>query len=53
MIIPICKFESIEDKFNFGRYRGLSLADVMDINTSIWIGVLSIVQVSLSNCKMK
>lgn len=29
-----CKFSSIEDKFNFGRYNGLSLADVLDINPS-------------------
>ena len=29
-----CKFSSIEDQFNFGRYRGLSLADVLDINPS-------------------
>lgn len=29
-----CNFESIEDQFNFGRYRGLSLADVLDINPS-------------------
>ena len=29
-----CNFESIEDKFNFGRYCGLSLADVLDINPS-------------------
>ncbi len=32
--IPICNFESIEDHFNFGRYRGLSLAYVLDINPS-------------------
>lgn len=30
--IPICNFQSFEDQFNFGRYRGLSLADVLDIN---------------------
>lgn len=30
----ICNFTSIEDKFNFGRYNGLSLADVLDINPS-------------------
>ena len=29
-----CEFESIEDKFNFGRYCGLSLADVLDVNPS-------------------
>ena len=29
-----CHFKSIEDQFNFGRYNGLSLADVMDINPS-------------------
>lgn len=29
-----CNFESIEDQFNFGRYYGLSLADVLDINPS-------------------
>lgn len=32
--IPRCNFESIEDQFNFGKYRGLSLADVLDINPS-------------------
>ena len=30
----ICNFASLEDKFNFGRYQGLSLADVLDINSS-------------------
>lgn len=30
----ICNFASLEDKFNFGRYHGLSLADVLDINSS-------------------
>ena len=30
----ICNFTSIEDLFNFGRYNGLSLADVLDINPS-------------------
>lgn len=34
MRVPQCNFDSIEDQFNFGRYRGLSLADVMDINPS-------------------
>lgn len=29
-----CNFDTIEDQFNFGRYRDLSLADVMDINPS-------------------
>lgn len=29
-----CNFESIENQFNFGRYSGLSLADVLDINPS-------------------
>lgn len=29
-----CNFSSIEDQFNFGRYNGLSLADVLDINPS-------------------
>ena len=29
-----CHFESIENQFNFGRYYGLSLADVLDINPS-------------------
>lgn len=32
--IPKCNFRSIEDQFNFGRYRRLSLADVLDINPS-------------------
>ena len=31
---PICQFESIEDRFNFGKYNGLSLSDVMEINPS-------------------
>ena len=30
----ICNFKSIDDQFNFGRYHGLSLADVLDINPS-------------------
>lgn len=30
----ICKFSSIEDQFNFGKYNGLSLADVMDTDPS-------------------
>lgn len=29
-----CNFKSIENQFNFGRYHGLSLADVLDINPS-------------------
>ena len=29
-----CNFTTIEDQFNFGRYKGLSLADVLDINPS-------------------
>ena len=29
-----CNFESINDQFNFGRYNGYSLADVMDLNPS-------------------
>lgn len=29
-----CNFESIADCFNFGRYDGCSLADVLDINPS-------------------
>lgn len=29
-----CRFASLEDQFNFGRYRDLSLADVLDINPS-------------------
>ncbi len=34
MKTPICQFESIDDHFNFGRYNGLTLADVLDINPS-------------------
>ncbi|RXI23361.1 MAG: hypothetical protein C7K11_06360 [Candidatus Amulumruptor caecigallinarius] len=34
MMAPVCTFETIEDQFNFGRYKGLSLADVLDINPS-------------------
>lgn len=30
----ICILESIADKFNFGKYKGLSLADVLEINPS-------------------
>ncbi len=31
---PVCQFDSIEDRFNFGKYNGFSLSDVMDINQS-------------------
>lgn len=31
---PVCQFETIEDHFNFGRYNGLTLADVLEINPS-------------------
>ena len=31
---PVCQFESIEDHFNFGKYSGLTLADVLEINPS-------------------
>lgn len=31
---PICRFESIKTRFNFGKYKGLSLSDVMEINPS-------------------
>lgn len=31
---PCSIFESIEDLFNFGRYKDLSLADVLDVNPS-------------------
>ena len=31
---PICQFKSIEDRFNFGKYNGLSLSDIMEINPS-------------------
>lgn len=31
---PVCQFETIEDHFNFGRYNGLTLADVLEINSS-------------------
>ena len=34
MRIPLCEFYSLDDTFNFGRYKGLSLADVLDINPS-------------------
>ncbi len=29
-----CNFQTLENQFNFGRYNGLSLADVLDINPS-------------------
>lgn len=32
--ISVCRFDSIGDLFNFGKYNGLSLADVLDINPS-------------------
>lgn len=41
---PICKFESIENRFNFGKYNGLSLSDVMEINPSY-------LEWCLSNCE--
>lgn len=31
---PCSIFNSIEDLYNFGQYEGLSLADVLDINSS-------------------
>lgn len=31
---PHCLFESISNRFNFGRYNGLSLSDVLEINPS-------------------
>ena len=30
----LCQLDSLEDHFNFGRYNGLTLADVLDINPS-------------------
>ena len=30
----VCEFQSLDDRFNFGRYWGLSLSDVLDINPS-------------------
>ena len=27
-----CRFNTISDRFNFGKYKGLSLADVLDID---------------------
>lgn len=30
----VCGFYSLDDTFNFGRYKDLSLADVLDINPS-------------------
>lgn len=32
MNLRLCKFNNIAELFNFGRYDGLSLADVLDIN---------------------
>lgn len=34
MSLPTCIFHSISDNFNFGKYKGLSLADVLEINPS-------------------
>ncbi|WP_285948849.1 hypothetical protein [Bacteroides congonensis] len=34
MRIPLCEFYALDDHFNFGRYRGLCLSDVLDINPS-------------------
>ena len=34
MRIPSCEFRSLDDHFNFGRYRGLCMSDVLDINPS-------------------
>lgn len=34
MSIRRCEFNSLEDQFNFGRYKGLCLAEVLDINPS-------------------
>lgn len=31
---PYCLFETISDRFNFGKYNNLSLSDVLDINPS-------------------
>lgn len=31
---PFCIFENIDDCLNFGKYKGLSLADVLEINPS-------------------
>lgn len=30
----ICEFSSLNNTFNFGRYEGLSIADVLDLNPS-------------------
>ena len=30
----LCIFDSIESQYNFGKYKGLSLADVLDIDPS-------------------
>lgn len=34
MRIPLCEFHALDDLFNFGRYKGLCLSDVLDINPS-------------------
>lgn len=34
MKIPLCEFYALDDYFYFGRYRGLCLSDVLDINPS-------------------
>ena len=28
----LCEFYAIDDRFNFGRYKGLCISDVLDIN---------------------
>lgn len=33
-MVSVCNFMRIESCFNFGKYYGLSLADVLDINPS-------------------
>lgn len=30
----LCEFHALDDLFNFGRYKGLCLSDVLDINPS-------------------
>lgn len=40
---PLCQFNSIGDRFTFGKYNGLSLSDVIDINASY-------LEWCLSNC---
>ena len=34
MRIILCEFHALDDHFNFGRYKGLCLSDVLDINPS-------------------